>query len=135
MSAGLQAAVGDAVPGGPAVPAARAPLPAAAPRHFQAREALRGIGMPQDRHARIAARRAFVNLKLPFLIALLALPGGHGDWLRHQVRRAEDPADLWLLRGLVLDTLPGGAGRAALLRDLHTLFPPRSPDSGFTPLF
>jgi hypothetical protein len=110
-------------------------VPFGTPAHHREREAIGGSGLPQDRRARIAARRAFVNLKQTYLLALQALPGGRGDWLRHQVRRAEDPVDLWLLRGLVFDALPGGAGRAALQRELHTLFPPRSPHSGFTPLF
>jgi hypothetical protein len=135
VSAGLLSAAGGPVPDEPGRSRPRARLPATAPRHLPEREALGGIGLPQDRRAWIAARRAFINLKQTYLLALHELPGGRGEWLRHQVRRAEDPADLWLLRGLVLEALPGGAGRAALQRDLHALFPPRSPHSGFTPLF
>jgi hypothetical protein len=133
VSTALRPAASD--PGTAEARPPRPPAPFGAPTHHLEREAVGGIGLPQDRRARIAARRAFVNLKQTYLLALQVLPGSRGDWLRHQVHRAEDPIDLWLLRGLVFDAMPGGAGRAALQRELHTLFPPRSPQSGFTPLF
>lgn len=111
---------------GPAIPA---------PRHHQERDAIGSWGLPQDRVARIAARRAFVALKQTYLLALHAAQGPRADWLRHQVRQAEEPADLWLLRGLVFEQLPGAEGRADLQRGLEAVFPRRSPISGFQPLF
>lgn len=114
------------------------PLHHAAPRHYLSRAALSGVGMPQDRQVRIAARRAFVNLKQTYLLAIEALPGPRAEWLRFQVRHAEDPADLWLLRAAVFDALPSQAYRSerdTLQRGIESLFPRQSPSSGFTPLF
>jgi hypothetical protein len=110
----------------------------AAPRHHLARPALTGAGMPQDRQARIAARRAFVNLKQTYLLAIEALPGPRADWLRFQIRHAEEPADLWLLRAAVFDALPQPSHRAerdTLQHGIESLFPRRSTSSGFAPLF
>lgn len=65
------------------------------------------IGMPQDRQARLAARRAFVDLKHDFMMATAGLPGARGEWLRDSVRRAEEPYRLWLLRNSVFAALGG----------------------------
>lgn len=66
---------------------------------------LPGPGLPQDRHARIAARRSFVALKQRFMLAMADVGGNRAAWLRFQVRQAQDPVDLWLLRGMVFDAL------------------------------
>jgi hypothetical protein len=86
------------------------------------------IGMPQDRAARLAARRAFVEMKQLFLRATAPLEDRKGEWLRHQVRQADDPLDLWLLRGPVLRALSQDdrrhrALRAELYRSLDSIFP------------
>ncbi len=65
-----------------------------------------GCGMPAERQARIAARRAFVDMKQGFMAAVASLGGAHGHWLREQVRSSADPVDLWLLREDVLAALP-----------------------------
>jgi hypothetical protein len=88
-------------------------------------------GLPQDRHARIAARRCFVGLKQRFMQAVARIDGTRGDWLRHQVRQANEPVDLWMLRGAVfaaLETLDANnlRARAELDRELDSVFP----DSG-----
>ncbi len=88
-------------------------------------------GLPQDRHARIAARRSFVGLKQRFMQAVALLDGMRGDWLRHQVRQAHEPIDLWMLRGAVfaaLETLDAHSRRTRddLDRVLDSVFP----DSG-----
>lgn len=109
-----------------------------APRHHHARAALAGIGLPDDRQARLAARRAFVNLKLSYLAVVETLPGPRGDWLRFQIRHAAEPADLWLLRSAVFDALPGHAHRAerdSLQRGIDSMFPRSGACSGFAPLF
>lgn len=85
-------------------------------------------GLPQDRSARIAARRAFVEMKLLFLRATGVLEDRKGQWLRHQVRLANDPVDLWLLRGpvlaaLCLDDSHHRALRAEMYRSLDSIFP------------
>ena len=85
-------------------------------------------GLPADRHARIAARRAFVGMKQLFGRAVENLEHRKGAWLRAQVRAAEDPLDLWLLRGPLLATLREDdiatrTMRAALYRTLDRTFP------------
>lgn len=111
-----------------------------APRHFVQtglqRAGLPGAGLPNDRLARIAARRAFVDLKQDFIHAVAALEDDRGLWLRDQVRKAEEPEDLLMLRGHVFASLSGhDAGRTErrrmLRRSLDSLFPDSAPRSGF----
>lgn len=109
-----------------------------APRHHLARPVLSGAGLPDDRQARMAARRAFVNLKQTYIAAVADLPGPRADWLRYQIRHAAEPADLWLLRAAVFDALPAQQHREArdtLQRGIDSVFPSTSPNSGFAPLF
>lgn len=109
-----------------------------APRHHASRAALCGAGMPEDRLARIAARRAFVNLKQTYLAAVERLPGPRAAWLRFQIRHAAEPADLWLLRAAVFEALPRhdyGSERDSLQRGIESLFPRSHRHSGFAPLF
>lgn len=110
----------------------------AAPRHHPARTALSGVGTPDDRLARIAARRAFVNLKQTYLAVVEALPGPRAEWLRFQIRHAAEPSDLWLLRAAVFEALPRQdylAERDALQRGIESVFPRSHVHSGFAPLF
>jgi len=84
-------------------------------------------GMPQDRLARLAARRAFVDLKHDFMAATAGLPGHRGEWLRQRIRRAEDPYNLWQLRHSLFAALPGNdpdtcSIRHALKTGLDSLF-------------
>jgi len=107
------------------------------PRHFVA-DALPGIGLPHDRASRLAARQAFVELKSSFVDAVAPLPGLRGDWLRRQVRRTEEPIDLWLLRAAVYAELgeqPEVAVRwqASLRRGLDTLFRDSGLPGGYAP--
>ncbi len=107
------------------------------PRQFFASPGLPGLpgaGLPHDRMSRLAARRAFVELKAVFMAAVAPLPGAHGDWLRNQVRGAEEPVDLWLLRAPVLQALNQRdeatlSWRRRLKRSLEQLFPD-SADAG-----
>ena len=88
-------------------------------------------GLPQDRHARIAARRTFVDLKQQFMAAIESLDGMRGDWLRHQVRQAHEPVDLWMLRGAVfaaLETQDDYSRRTRI--DLHRVLDSAFPDNG-----
>lgn len=108
------------------------------PRHHLPRSVLAGVGMPDDRQARIAARRAFVNLKQTYLLVIEAVPGPRAEWLRFQIRHAAEPADLWLLRAAVFDALPRqdyGSERETLQRGIETVFPSSHAHSGFAPLF
>ncbi|MEN9628713.1 MAG: hypothetical protein RJA10_1940 [Pseudomonadota bacterium] len=106
------------------------------PRHFLPTSALPGAGLPGDRMARLAARKAFVELKLSFIDAVASLDGRDGDWLRQQVRHAEEPVDLWLLRGPLFDALSGSdperrVARLRLRRSLDNLFPDTAAATGF----
>jgi hypothetical protein len=112
---------------------------AVAPRHFVASPALPGAGLPHDRMAQMAARQAFVALKCCFIDAVAAVPGPRGDWLRMQVRRAEEPIDLWLLRAPVFAGLAGNDAthrtcRQRLRRGLDSLFLDSGPPSCFSGL-
>jgi hypothetical protein len=107
-----------------------------APRHFTPDAGLPGAGLPGDRMAQLAARRAFVALKLTFLGALDTVRGAEAIWLRAQVSSAEEPVDLWLLRAPVFAAIAGPERRPlrqALRRSLETLFPDTQPASGFVP--
>lgn len=102
-----------------------------APRDYTA-----GAGMPGDRQARLAARQAFVQLKLTFLSALDHLRDDH--WLRVQVIAAEEPVDLWLLRAPVFSMLAQAhhrCRRQMLRRGLDSMFPDLDEaHSNFSPL-
>ena len=102
---------------------------ASEPRHYSP-----GAGLPGDRGARLAARRTFVGLKLDFMTALTDVPGA--AWLLAQVRAAEEPVDLWLLRAPVFAVLAGADPglrhrRQQLRRGLDSVFPDLGPASGF----
>ena len=104
------------------------------PRHFSPGAALPEAGSPTDQHARIASRRAFVALKLTFLHALQNAPAD--EWLLHQIRSAEEPVDLWLLRAPVFAALAGQdserrSRRQMLRRGLDSVFPDLEPASAF----
>jgi hypothetical protein len=107
------------------------------------------FGLPADRAARMAARRAFVEMKQIFMRAVVPLTDRKGQWLKQQVRQAHEPLDLWLLRGPVLAAMRHNdddtrALRADLYRGLDLLFPdahaaaalaePALPDSNLPPL-
>jgi hypothetical protein len=92
---------------------------------------LPGPGLPHDRHARIAARRCFVDLKHQFMAAIESLDGMRGDWLRWQVRQAHEPVDLWLLRGAVFAALETQDDYSRRVRnDLHRVLDSVFPDNG-----
>lgn len=93
-----------------------------------AADAYLGYGLPADRQARIAARRAFVDMKADLMCACAVLPGTKGASLRQQVRQAAETVELWRLRTTVLAALPQRHPRSAghrdgLQRQLTRLFP------------
>lgn len=92
---------------------------------------LPGPGLPQDRHARIAARRIFVALKQRFMLAVDTLEGLRHDWLRRQLRQVQEPGDLWLLRGAVFKALgPDDPTSLRLRKELQALLDQIFPDQG-----
>lgn len=109
------------------------------PRQFFSTGMLPGAGLPHDRASRIAARRAFVELKQVFMDAVESLDATSGEWLRNQVRSAEEPSELWLLRAPVMAALSRRDAatqrwRAKLRRSLVALFPDTEVITGFGPL-
>lgn len=109
----------------------------AEPRHVA--HAAAHVGMPGDRTARLAARRAFVELKVTFLEALAGLQDARFDWLRTHVRGTEEPVDLWLLRAPVFAVLSGPdpefrRRRQLVRRALDSVFHDSEPPSTFGPL-
>lgn len=92
------------------------------------------VALAGPRLARLAERRAFVITKHDFLTAVEGLEGSHAEWVRRQIRAAEQPSDLWLLRGTVFEAL-ADAGQSALeplLRaSLDTLFRCGAPATDF----
>jgi hypothetical protein len=79
----------------------------------------------------VAARRTFVDMKQRFMQAVAHVEGSSGDWLRYQVRHANDPVDLWLMRGAVFAVLSAREPESRRMRlDLHRVLDTVFPDSG-----
>jgi hypothetical protein len=113
--------------------------PAARPEMLGAPPHLPGFGVPEERLARIAARRAFVELKTSFMRAAADACGPGGELLRRKVREADEALQLWRLRVALLAALPTGHERTAahrleLLHQLDSVFPDSGPETGFVPL-
>ena len=64
-----------------------------------------GAGLPADRGACVAAQQAFFDLKRTYLHALQGVRGAEG--LRQLVLEAEEPSELWRLRGSAFAALQG----------------------------
>jgi len=91
-------------------------------------------GLPQDRLAQIAARRAFVDLKRLYIDAVRTLNTPIGQWLAQRLVRASDAAELWSLHPQVDAALaargptgPHQALRSALRLRLTALFSADAP--------
>ena len=101
--------------------------------------ALPNFGMPDERLARRAARRAFVDLKISFMRATADIHGDSGELLQHKVRSAREAIELWRLRSAVFAALPSGEERSLLHKlELHqqldSVFPEAGEETGFVPL-
>jgi hypothetical protein len=66
---------------------------------------LPAMDLPPERLARIATRRAFVEMKRRFMQAVERIQGQPGEDLRERVRRTQQPNELWSLRAAVLIAL------------------------------
>ena len=101
--------------------------------------ALKSFGLPDERQARVAARRAFVELKQAFMRSCADIDGPIGQQLQRKVRAATDALELWRLRAPVLASLPAQhertpAHRLELRRQLDNVFPEQGADTSFLPL-
>jgi hypothetical protein len=86
-----------------------------------------GSGLPTERMTRIAARRAFVEMKQSYLGAAADIPGPTGAILQRKLRSASEPWELWPLRAVILASLPtdhpgSAAHRKNLQRELDAVF-------------
>jgi len=62
-------------------------------------------GLQQERLARIAARRAFVQMKQAYMNAASDIANATGDMLQHRIRKASEPWELWSVRAVLLASL------------------------------
>jgi hypothetical protein len=97
-------------------------------------EAHTAFNLPDERVARIAARRAFVDLKLCFMRAAADIDGPLGVRLQRQVRQASESVQLWRLSAAVLAALRSNGERMhvhrqELRRQLDSIFADSSYDT------
>ena len=88
----------------------------------------------EDLHARIAARRSFVEMKRCFMHAASGIDGPLGARLQRQVRASTSAQQLSPMRIYVLGALARATERAELCRHLDSIFPDTGPETGFVPL-
>lgn len=96
------------------------------------------FGMPDERLARMAARRAFVEMKSSFMRAAAQIEGHLGATLQRQVRLSGEVMELWRLRHTVLGALPRDTVesiymRQELMHQLDSAFPEGSDATAFVP--
>lgn len=121
----------------PPTPTVVSPAPHPAYRHDAVWHA--SACTPQERLARVAARRAFVEMKQCFMQAAADASGAQAELLRLQVRQATDVQALWQLHRPLLASLPrdgarGERHRLALREHLDSAFPDTGSDTEFAPL-
>ena len=85
------------------------------------------FGLPQERLARIAARRAFVEMKQSYMGAVSDIAGAAADLLQYKVRKASEPWELWSLRAVILASLTADhertlSHRLKLEREFDSIF-------------
>lgn len=81
-----------------------------------------------ERLARVAARRAFVEMKVSFMRAAALVRNSAGPMLQRKVRSAMEVTELWRLRDELFDNLPpqdpaADAQRAEVQYHLDSAFP------------
>jgi hypothetical protein len=92
-----------------------------------------GFGLPQERLARMAAARTFVAMKLGYLEASMRLRGRRGESIAEQLRRADEPCDLWRLKVPMASALDasGDHGFASMLDAVECIDADRAIDTHF----
>jgi len=89
--------------------------------------AMPGGEILRERQARIAARRAFVEMKQAYMGAASDIGSATAAMLQHKVRRASEPWELWSLRAVILASLPADhehtpGHRLKLEREFDSIF-------------
>lgn len=98
------------------------------------------MGSPADEQiARVAARRAFVEMKQVFMRAAADVDGTVGELLQRRVRAANEPLELYRLRAVLIAALPSQHERTPLHRlELHrqldSIFPHDNKSTTVVPL-
>jgi hypothetical protein len=97
------------------------------PAQASAKAGLPGAGLPQERLARIAARRAFVEMKQSYMSAVSDIASTTGGLLQNKVRKASEPWELWSLRAVILASLASDhertrSHRMKLEREFDSIF-------------
>ncbi len=97
------------------------------------------FGMPEDRLARLAARRAFVEMKACFMRAAAEVEGSTGALLQRKVRLASEVIELWRLRLALFAALPRHKAsaemqRQELMQQIDSAFPEGGGNTAFVPL-
>jgi hypothetical protein len=116
------------------------PTPNSAAHNAPPQAALSGFGgLPHDRLARMAARRAFVEMKQCFMRAAADVHGPDGPWLQRHIRLAGEITELWRLRWVLIEALPAdepcsARHRAELQHHLNSAFPEAGEDTAFAAL-
>ncbi len=92
------------------------------------------FNLPDERVARIAERRAFVELKTCFIRAAAAIDGPLGVRLQRRVRQAGEAVQLWRLSAAILaalhdDDAHSHVHRIELRRQLDSIFADSSCDA------
>ena len=105
----------------------------------QARSFLATRVLADEHLTRMAARRAFVEMKQVFMRAAADVDGTVGDLLRQRVRAANEPMELYRLRAVLSASLPSQHERTPLHRlELHrqldSLFPHDNTSTAVAPL-
>jgi hypothetical protein len=102
---------------------------------FERAAAIHGHGLLDARMARVAARRAFVEMKQCFMRAAAEIGG---EELQRQVRQSAEVTELWRLRSALFGALPRDTVpselRDELRQHLDSAFPEAGQATGFTPL-
>jgi hypothetical protein len=89
--------------------------------------AMPGSGLTRELLARIAARRAFVEMKQSYMSAASDIAGATAAMLQDKVRRTREPWELWSLRAVILASLPAdhertSSHRLKLEREFDSIF-------------
>lgn len=100
---------------------------------------LMAYGLPEDRMARVAARRAFVEMKQCFMRAAEVVPGQTGQRLQRRVRMSSEVMELWRLSSALFDALPADHPLAAQHRQevqdqIDSAFPEGSAETHYLPI-
>ena len=97
------------------------------PSELSRKPSAASMGMPAERLAHIAARRAFVEMKQSYMDAASDIASTTAELLRSRVRKASEPWELWSVRAVILASLTADhertlSHRMKLQREFDVIF-------------